>query len=497
MAKKIRNKTYRHTYHLMPECGWMNDPNGFSLFNGEYHLFYQHYPYDSIWGPMHWGHAVSTDLIKWTHKPIALKPDEDYDRNGVFSGSGLQVENEHWLYYTGHIDSYLDTVYDENFKKKSQADSQGDTSPYIRQVQCLAKSKDGTTYHKYEHNPIIGSEQIPPGIRIEDFRDPKVWQNNGTYYMVVGAKSIDHIGHVLFYTSQDGIAWEYLNDLTLGKEYGTVWECPDIFELDGKHVLLFSPQEKPRVGHNFENIHSTMALVGQFEYETGTFAVEFEQELDQGFDFYAPQSLLTAEGKRVMIGWMNMWDMKYPLHELRHDWNGSMSLPRELSLKNGKLIQKPYHTIESYQKNEVQLRDLRIDGEYNNSSLSGKSQHLNIAFDMTESNIFKIECLKGDCESISMTFYKNRNEMVLDRRASNYPIENLRICNDYNRSQHINLTNKVKLDIFLDVSSIEIFVNDGEYVFTSLFFSKELGDNVALTSDGVTYIEKLVKSEIC
>lgn len=489
------NKTYRHNYHLMPEHGWMNDPNGFSYFNNEYHLFYQHYPHDTVWGPMHWAHAVSSDLIKWRHKEIALKPDKNYDKNGVFSGSGIQVGSEHWLYYTGHIDSHLDTLYDKDLKKKPTLENE-ETNSYIRQVQCLAKSVDGVTYHKYKNNPVISSEQVPPGIRVEDFRDPKVWIYNDTFYMVVGAKSSENIGHVLFYVSENGLKWKYLNRFTLGKDYGTIWECPDLFELDGKHVLLFSPQEITRIGNRFENIHSTMALIGSFDYATGEFIVEHEQELDQGFDFYAPQSLLTVDGKRVMIAWMNMWEMKHPLHELGHGWNGSMTLPRELSVKDGKLIQKPYHTIETYQKNKVEFHNFSISRDYENSSMDGSSQQMEVQFDMQNSNKFTIEFFKGENEKLLLTFNKSRNEMVLDRRNTEYAIENLGTKNDFTRSQFIDLSNPVNLTIFLDISSIEIFVNEGEHVFTSLFFSKELGERVLFHSEGTTCIDRLIKWEL-
>lgn len=493
MTKNVTsiNKTYRHNYHLMPEFGWMNDPNGFSYFNNEYHLFYQYNPDDTVWGPMHWAHAVSSDLIKWQHKKVALKPDKEYDKNGIFSGSGLKVGSEHWLYYTGHIDSHLDRLNETDPSIESN-----ETIPYIRQVQCLAKSVDGVTYHKYENNPVIASEQVPLGIRVEDFRDPKVWINNDKFYMVVGAKSDRNIGYILFYTSADGLNWEYLNQLTLGKEYGTVWECPDLFELDGRHVLIISPQEVPRIGSRYENIHSTMALIGSFDYTTGEFVVEHEQELDQGFDFYAPQTLLTAEGKRVMIAWMSMWDMKYPLHELGHGWNGSMTLPRELALREGKLVQRPYQTLETYKKNKVEFHDISINGDYEDSHLNGNSQQIEVQFNMQESDEFTVELFKGEFEKLSLIFDKGRNEVVLDRRNSEYAIENLVSKNDFTRSQLIDLSKPVKLTIFLDVSSIEIFVNDGEQVFTSLFYSKELGERVLFHSEGTTRIDRLAKWEL-
>lgn len=492
--KKI-NEKYRHKYHLMPEYGWMNDPNGFSYFNNQYHLFYQHYPYDTVWGPMHWGHAISLDLIKWSNKGIALKPGEEYDKNGVFSGCGIQVGDEHWLYYTGHVDSELDNLYDENFKKKQTFDNQLSTS-YIRQVQCLAKSVDGINYVKYDNNPVITTQQIPEGIRIEDFRDPKVWRYNDKYYMIVGAKSTELIGCVIFYVSNDGLKWEYLNQYTLGNGYGTVWECPDLFTLDGKHILIFSPQEKPRVGNSYENVHSTMALIGSFNHSTGEFILENEQELDQGFDFYAPQSIMTKDEKRVVIAWMNMWEIKYPLHELDHGWNGSMTLPRELSLKDGKIIQKPYYMIEKYKQNKVEYKNFEINGEYQNENLYGICEQIDIEFEMKNSNMLIIDFFKGKDEKLSLIFNKQRNEMILDRRNSAYVIESVATKNDFTRSQSIDLLNPVNLSIFLDVSSIEIFVNNGEYVFTSLFFSKEAGEKISFNSDGVTLINKISKWDI-
>jgi len=493
-SKQINTK-YRHKYHLMPEYGWMNDPNGFSFFNNEYHLFYQHYPYDTVWGPMHWAHAVSSDLIKWSHKEIALKPDKEYDRNGVFSGSAIQVGDEHWLYYTGHVDLFLDKLYDKDFIKKPISDSQ-ETDSYIRQVQCLAKSADGLNYIKYENNPVISTEQIPKGIRMEDFRDPKVWRYKNKFYLVVGARSIDGIGNIIFYVSNDGIKWEFLNQFTLGKDYGTVWECPDLFELDGKYVLIFSPQDKPRVGNSYENVHSSMALIGSFNHGTGEFIIEHEQELDQGFDFYAPQSIMTYEGKRVIIAWMNMWERNYPLHELGHGWNGSMTLPRELSLENGKLVHKPYQKIEKYQQNKVEFNHFEINGKYEDRSLYGICQQIEVEFEMKDSHELIIEFFKGINEKLSLTFTKHRNEIILDRRDSDYPIVSLGTKNDYLRSQTIDLLKPISLNIFLDVSSIEIFVNNGEHVFTSLFFSKELGERVLFHSVGTTLVHRLLKWEI-
>lgn len=145
-SKHLLKDDYRLNYHLMAEFGWMNDPNGFIHYNGEYHLFYQHYPYEPVWGPMHWGHAVSRDLVNWKYHPVALAPDQEYDKDGCFSGSAAVKDDQLVLLYTGHVVTGPNP--DKNYE----------------QVQAMAFSKDGVNFHKYEDNPIIGLDQIPEGL---------------------------------------------------------------------------------------------------------------------------------------------------------------------------------------------------------------------------------------------------------------------------------------------------------------------------------------------
>ena len=182
----------RPLFHLTPRCGWMNDPNGFSLYKGEYHLFYQYYPYETVWGPMHWGHAVSKDLITWEYYPAAIAPDMEYDKNGCFSGSAIEMEDgRQLLVYTG---------------VQKMEDEDGN----IREVQtqCVAFG-DGKDYEKYANNPVIDSTMLPEGAGKYDFRDPKVWRENGKYYIVVGNKTEDIDGQILQFVSDDGINWSY------------------------------------------------------------------------------------------------------------------------------------------------------------------------------------------------------------------------------------------------------------------------------------------------
>ena len=172
--KHLVNTQYKPEEHFTAEIGWINDPNGFVYFRGEYHLFYQFYPYDSAWGPMHWGHAKSKDLIHWEHLPVALAPDQDYDRSGCFSGSAIVKDDRLWIMYTGHIDE----------------------EGSIRQLQNIAYSDDGIHFTKISENPVLTGADLPEELIVSEFRDPKLFEKDGRYYSVVASKHKDNVGCV-------------------------------------------------------------------------------------------------------------------------------------------------------------------------------------------------------------------------------------------------------------------------------------------------------------
>ena len=213
MEKKIGRED-RPDFHLATRVGWMNDPNGFSYYKGEYHMFYQYHPYDSHWGPMHWGHAVSKDLLHWRYLPVALAPDTEYDRDGCFSGSAVVLpDGRHLLIYTG-------------VAKEAQPDGN------MREVQtqCIAVG-DGTDYEKYAGNPVLTRKDLPEGGSKFDFRDPKMWRKpDGTYRCVVGNCTQEGDGRILLYSSPDGMQWKYEKILAANhNRFGRMWECPDFF----------------------------------------------------------------------------------------------------------------------------------------------------------------------------------------------------------------------------------------------------------------------------
>lgn len=478
----------------MPPIGWMNDPNGFCIWQNEYHLFYQYYPYRAVWGPMHWGHAKSKDLITWENLPVALAPGETYDRNGIFSGCALAVDDELRLYYTGFSDTGLDREYDENLLKRREPLALDDGQPaIIRQVQCLAVSRDGIHFTRYDHNPVADSSLVPGHGRIEDFRDPKVWTHDGRFYMVCGSMSQDIIGQVLYYVSDDGLDWQYLNRLTLDRDYGIVWECPDLFELDGKHVLIISPQYKPRQGCSFENVHSSLAFVGHFDHGSGRFSIENVQELDQGFDFYAPQTIAGLDGCRIMVAWMNMWEREYILDREGQGWNGSMTLPRQLTIKDNWIYQQPVDGLKAYHQASYALCDAGIAGEWTCPDLQGNVLDLDLSFAFLTGNSLEISFFTGVKDRLLLKIDRSQNRVSLNRMDSAQPIHSINSNNDFYRCFGLDCSGLIQLRVVLDVSSVELFFNYGQYALTALFFPDETSRQLVFKTDGEVMLHNLEK----
>lgn len=212
--KETINPLFKPKAHFTPEIGWINDPNGFVFFRGEYHLFYQFNPYESVWGPMHWGHAKSDDLVNWEQLPVALAPDKDYDKDGCFSGSAIVKDDVLWLMYTGHIVNEDGTV---------------------SQVQNMAFSTDGIHFEKIEKNPVATADGLPEEVIANDFRDPKIFEKDGHYYSVVATKHQDNVGCIVLLSSPNLTEWKFESIFLKGEaNQGFVWECPDYFEVDGQ-----------------------------------------------------------------------------------------------------------------------------------------------------------------------------------------------------------------------------------------------------------------------
>ena len=245
----------RPAYHLTPYVGWMNDPNGFSFYHGKYHLFYQYNPYATQWGPMHWGHAVSTDLLHWEYLPCAIAPDSPSDNGpGCFSGSATEMDDgRQLLLYTSVV---------------SEKQPNGEMRDI--QTQSVAVG-DGLNYEKPACNPVLTQKDLPQGFSKFDFRDPKIWREaDGTYSAVTVALTEDGSGAAVLFQSKDGFDWHFVTVLErCNNVYGKMWECPDFFPLDGKHVLMLGPMEM-RPSGEFHNGHNVIAFVGSYDEKRST-----------------------------------------------------------------------------------------------------------------------------------------------------------------------------------------------------------------------------------
>lgn len=468
------NQRFKGNYHLSPQIGWMNDPNGFVYFKGTYHIFWQYHPYSSDWGPMHWGHATSKDLVVWEYQPVALAPDKQYDADGCWSGSAIVVGDRLYLIYTGH--------YERNGERI--------------QTQCLAYSDDGVHFIKYDKNPIIGKDKLPEGTNIADFRDPYVWEHDGKYYLLVGTME-QGAAKVLTYVSDDLYNWNFLDNLLRRTNAGYCWECPSLVNLDGTDVFVCSPVDYPHQAYSFWNYNSNVYATGTVDYQSGTMAASKFTEIDFGLDFYAAQMIKGAEGKTIMTAWMNMWARTFVPAKLGDGWTGSLILPREVSLSNGKLIQKPVSGITNYYQNHVEVTDT-INGEQTFENVNGRCIHLDITADMSNSNVFSIYLFADNNNNTVLSYNKSSGLLTIDRSANRYKIsaDSRDMSNGTTRIAKYNLTDNIlHLELFLDNSSVEVFVGDGELTMTSLTYNNPLANGIVFNSDGNTDV-KIVKDDI-
>ncbi|MDT2674916.1 glycoside hydrolase family 32 protein [Enterococcus dongliensis] len=446
--------------HFMTPLGWMNDPNGLVFYQGEYHLFFQFYPYDVEWGPMHWGHAKSHDGIKWEYLPIALAPSEEYDYSnierghGCFSGSAISVENKLVVMYTGNVDG---------------------RTP--RQTQNIAFSEDGRSFTKYSNNPVIDAFPVEA---TEDFRDPKIWKKDELYYAVIGTKK-DGKGKAAIYSSPNLKDWDYrgIAAESNGKQ-GDMWECPDLFTLNQQDILIISPMYGTKNSNPYY-------LLGDFDYETCRFEQSEFFTLDYGKDFYAPQTFTDDKNRRIMIGWMNMWFTEMP--EKKDGWAGAMTIARELTFKNNKLYQSPIAELNDYRVDSEYMENIQVNSESNfNISLANASDILlivDIENSKAESFDIFVKCSEDMKEKTNLHFDLKQMNITVDREFfgqgdTDDSIAPLSVNNG-----------KLFIRLILDTNALELFINEGEYTLTSRIYPKNRDELFIIKSEELLQVERL------
>ncbi|MFT3891504.1 MAG: glycoside hydrolase family 32 protein [Anaerolineales bacterium] len=461
--------TFRPQYHFTPPNMWMNDPNGCVFYNGEYHLFYQHHPESTLWGPMHWGHAVSRDLVDWKHLPIALYPDES---GMIFSGSAI-VD---WNNTAGFGKEALVAIFTYN---KDYKESQN-----------LAYSTDnGRTWTKYANNPIVPAP-VPPA----DFRDPKVIRYHDYWVMLLAAGN-----KVVFYVSADLKLWKQSG--SFGNGYGStdgVWETPDLFQLpvEGTDETRWVLTVGVGAGH-IAGGSGTQYFIGDFDGKTFTSENPEDTVLwaDFGADYYAPQSWSDEPNqRRLMIGWMNNW--QYARLVPTDDWNGAFSVIRELSLRRTadgiRLIHKPISELQSLREEHQHWQEQVIQSNTNLlAGVQGRALEIIAEFKITDTTEdFGFRLRVGENEHTDIRYSVKEKRLSLDRRNSGQ----VDFHEDFPKTHSAALSpieNTIRLHIFVDNCSVEVFANDGLTVITDQIFPDEASQGLEIFTEGEVILHSL------
>ena len=466
---------FRPQFHFTPQEKWMNDPNGLVYHKGVYHLFYQYYPEDIVWGPMHWGHAVSKDLITWEHKPIALYPDE---LGLIFSGSAV-VDVENTSGFGTKENPPLVAIFTYHLMEGEQSGRKD------FQTQGIAYSlDDGDTWTKYEGNPVIGNEGI------KDFRDPKVFWHDDSEKWILALVAGDH---AKFYSSNDLKEWKYLSDF--GKEkgaHGGVWECPDLFKLkvegteEEKWVLIISINPGAPNGGS-----GTQYFIGDFNGKT--FAAEHEDEkwFDYGSDNYAGVTYNnTPNDERIFIGWMSNWN--YARDTPTSTWRSAMTLPRDITLaKEGNVYYLKNNVIKSFDKytiNIVQKESVNLSEKFILENRNFNQTELN--FKMNIAKEIKLEFKNLVNQSLEFYMNPSKNEILIDKRKSGYVDFAEQFANSVHKMPYSPSDKEIDVRIILDWSSIEIFIDNGRYVMTEQIFPSENYNILEISSVDQTKLNK-------
>lgn len=426
---------WRQKLHLEPPVGWLNDPNGLCRFKGNYHIYFQYAPDDINGGVKKcWGHYRSPDMINWEFTGTVLVPDIPEDRDGVYSGSAIVKDGTLHLFYTGNV------------KEKGDYD-------YIlsgRGANVIHVTTDDG--HSMSEKRVVLRNADYPYYCSCHVRDPKLWEENGKYYMVLGARTRSDEGCVLIYESDDLDEWRFARKLSV-PDFGYMWECPDMIEIDGRRFLGVSPQGLPHYDTRFQNLFSS----GYFLLDDNGLR-DFE-EWDYGFDFYAPQTFAAPDGRRILIGWMGMGGASYTNPTAQLGWQHCLTLPRELTVsKDGNILQNPIRELENLRGGNIAVSD-------------GERGQLALPFELVGSvkGSFDIDInssvkLSYDGRMFRLEF--TGESLGCGRDARNAKLEQ---CGD--------------IKIIADLSSMEIYLDGGKKVLSTRFYPE--GENVNLRANGI------------
>lgn len=473
-AQNLYHEEHRPQIHFSPKKKWMNDPNGLVYYNGIYHMFFQYYPDGIVWGPMHWGHAISKDLVYWFEEPIALYPDT---LGYIFSGSAV-VDKKNSSGFSKESKTPLVAIFTYNNpvleKEKKDAQYQG-----------IAYSLDeGKTWTKCVNNPVLKN----PGIR--DFRDPKVmwYEASKKWIMTLATKD-----RVTFYSSPDLKSW--IKESDFGKDvgaHGGVWECPDLisFRMEGKKVWVLFVSINPG---GINGGSATQYFVGDFNGKNFTpFNTEIKW-IDYGTDNYAGVTWFNTGNRKIFLGWMSNW--LYANLVPTKVWRNAMTLPRELQLvnmnENYYLTSQPVKELNKIMETGITFNNIEIKGQFDLSqklkNLSGQYQ-INLSADVVKN--FSIVLSNDLAEEVVIGFNREKNSFYIDRRKSG-KVDFEKDFATIFYGPRLSKNNKLNLTMIVDVASVELFADNGLTVMTGIFFPSETFNQIKIYSDDSFLIKEL------
>ncbi|GGW60950.1 glycoside hydrolase family 32 protein [Alishewanella tabrizica] len=501
---ELYQEPYRPQFHFTPQQQWMNDPNGMVYLDGEYHLFYQYNPYANVWGPMHWGHAISKDLVHWQQQPVALYPDK---HGTIFSGSAV-VDWHNTAGFGTKDNPALVAIftYHDHLQENLGATTY--------QSQGLAYSLDkGRTWIKYQGNPVLNSPDV------KDFRDPKVmWHaDSARWVMSLAVKN-----KISFYSSTDLKNWQHTGDFGEGiGAHGGVWECPDLIKMrvngsdEEKYVLLVSITPGGPNGGS-----ATQYFVGDFDGKTFTIDPAFNQQLsaaevtspskqpaiwlDYGTDNYAGvtwSDVPKADGRHLFIGWMSNW--QYAIKVPTERWRSAMTIVRELQLEqlNGQYIisSKPVDSLstlitETHSVNNITLAAAQPVDVVKLAKASELGQKVQLDLELNQASVVELS-FNNAKNNLKVIIDAAAGELILDRTAAGLADFDVNFPSVQRAPLKIE-KGVLHLEIFLDRASIEIFADKGRTVMTSIVFPEQPYTKLNISADNTVQLKQVTISQL-
>lgn len=442
IQQKIAQSHWRLGYHIQPTTGLLNDPNGFSYFNGQWHLFYQSFPYGPVHGLKNWTHLTSDDLVNWQdHGPLLL-PGDKQDSHGAYSGSAINVGDKLFLMYTGN-------VRDENWVRHPKQDG-----AWMNAKNELTKIS----------TPLIDE---PKTGFTDHFRDPQILQHDGIYYCLIGARKKDDTGHVLVYQANSVTGpWEYKTELKFtNQQMGYMVECPNLVFVDGRPVLIFCPQGVSQDVLKYQNIYPNAYVVGkEFDWENFQFIEPSTiQNLDDGFGVYATEAFNAPDGRALAVSWIGLPDMTYPTDI--EGWANCYSLVKELHLEDGKLYQLPVVENDKLIKNEITKSEITPQTKISMNLDEGQSGQVSVKTNLGEELQIQLDAVNG--------------KILVDRTNAGETF-----ATDYGTTRESEVgKGAINAELYLDNTVFELFINGGKKVITGRIFPQ--GQQLSVQSKNV------------